>query len=398
MHQITKKLPDKPGVYFFKKGRKILYIGKATSLRNRVRSYFTDDLILKRSAHIKKMVSEATRVDFEITNSALEALLLESRLIKKYQPYFNTREKDDKSFNHVVITKEDYPRIFTVRGKEIENWQTKAKYVFGSFPHGTELKEALRIIRKIFPYRDFKSKIKTTSAFNKQIGLEPSGLSQKEYQSNIKNIKLLFEGKHSQILKELKQRMKKASERRDYEEAKRFRDQIFALEHINDIAMLKREVGSKYDGYGFRIEAYDIAHLAGKNTVGVMTVVLDGLSENGEYKRFEIKGPSKDKSDDVNNLKELLERRFRHEEWPKPDLIVIDGGVAQKNIAEKVLSSFKVKAPIVSVVKNEKHKPKNILGEQKIIRDYKHEILLANSEAHRFAIKYHRLKQRRVLK
>ncbi|HEY4506091.1 MAG TPA: GIY-YIG nuclease family protein, partial [Candidatus Paceibacterota bacterium] len=120
-----KNLPDKPGVYFFlrkaedkSKGKEILYIGKAASLRSRVRSYFSNDIVLKRSAAIGKMVQEATKVDYKVTDSVLEALILEAELIKKHKPYYNVREKDDRSFNFVVITDEEYPRVLVMRGKK----------------------------------------------------------------------------------------------------------------------------------------------------------------------------------------------------------------------------------------------------------------------------------------
>src|SRR3989344_4177786 len=149
-----KHLPDKPGVYFFLKGKKILYVGKATSLRSRVKSYFSDDIVLKRSAAIGKMVLEVTKVDYKVTDSVLEALILEAELIKKHEPYYNVREKDDKSFNFVVITNEEYPRVITMRGKELLQQPQNFRKMYGPFPHGSELREALKIIRRIFPYRD----------------------------------------------------------------------------------------------------------------------------------------------------------------------------------------------------------------------------------------------------
>lgn len=391
MEKITKKLPNKPGVYFFKKGKKILYIGKATNLNSRVKSYFTDDIVIKRSAVIKNMVEEATGVDFEVTDSALEALILEAHLIKRHQPRANVKEKDDKSFNYVVITKEDFPRVFTVRGKDLSDWQDEIKYSFGPFPKGTELKEALNIIRKIFPFRDKSSRVKHTSRFNQQIGLEPGEVSKKDYSRTIQSIKLFFQGKKGDLLKKLKKDMKDHSDKKEFERAAEIRNQIFALEHINDIALLKRDTESKYDSLrSFRIEAYDIAHTSGKETVGVMTVVVNGQKMPSEYKRFKIRGAGKDKNDDVKNLSEIIERRLEHPEWGRADLWVIDGGLAQKNRAEKILNDTGNQIPIVSVKKDERHRPKDILGEQALVRDYHHDILLANSEAHRFAISYHK--------
>ena len=203
----TKKaLPDKPGVYFFLGPRKeILYIGKATSLKDRTRSYFASDLSETRGGLIVKMVDEARSIDFRVTDSVLEALLLEADLIKKFQPRYNTKEKDDKSFNCVVITKEDFPRLLVVRKKDIDfsslrttNYQLQT--IFGPFPHGAQLKDALKIIRKIFPYRDAKCDLNQGKpCFNRQIGLCAgvcSGeISKSDYAGIIDNLKLFFASK-----------------------------------------------------------------------------------------------------------------------------------------------------------------------------------------------------------
>src|SRR3989344_8407708 len=112
------KLPDTPGVYFFLgKRKRILYIGKATSLRSRVRSYFAGDILKKRSALIEQMIAEAETVEWKETDSVLEALIIETNLIRTHKPRYNTVAKDDKSFNHLVITNEEFPRVLVVRGK-----------------------------------------------------------------------------------------------------------------------------------------------------------------------------------------------------------------------------------------------------------------------------------------
>src|ERR1035437_5766285 len=159
--KIEQKLPDLPGVYFFlgKKstgGKDIIYIGKATSLHDRVKSYFNKDIIVTRGALVQQMVQDAGTVDFQVTDSVLEALILEMNLIKKYLPHANTREKDDKSFNHVIITREKFPQVLLMRGKNVgtEIHQQFIKYDFGPYTQGAQLKEALRIVRKIFPFRD----------------------------------------------------------------------------------------------------------------------------------------------------------------------------------------------------------------------------------------------------
>ncbi len=414
------KLPDAPGVYFFRGERqKILYVGKATSLKSRVKSYFSKDLAETRGPLITELMQKARSVTFEKTDSVLEALILEAHYIKKYQPPYNTLAKDDKSFNYVIVTKEDFPRVLVVRGKELVECISKKdiKYQFGPFPHGLSLKEAMRLIRKIFPYRDtctpasgsvkiirrrasqkiIKHRVfdkdSSTPCFNAQIGLCPgvcSGMvTRAEYAKTIRNIKLLFEGKKKALVRQLARDMKGYAKAQAFEKAAEARRQIFALEHIQDVALIKRELKLPEYGRGsYRIEAYDVAHISGTGTVGVFTVVEDGYAKKSDYRMFRIRRAVR--GSDTGALVEVLERRLMHPEWPLPKLIAVDGGVAQKNAAERVLSSAGVLIPVVAVVKDERHRPREILGEGREKHERERGILLANSEAHRFAVTYHR--------
>jgi len=397
-------LPDEPGVYLFKKNKVILYIGKATSLKERVKSYFSIDLIATRGSLIVDMVFQADDVEFIKTDSVLEALILESSLIKKHQPRYNTKEKDDRSFNYVVITKEDFPRVLIERGRLLKSYDSKKLQAsFGPFTNTTQLKEALKIVRKIFPFLDNYSKIKTGYSFYKEIGLAPeisSDEARNNYKKNIKNIKLFFEGKKKSIIKNLEKEMKAHASRQEFEKADKIKRTIFALNHIQDIALIKNENKNDFlrqsasSQHLFRVEAYDVAHISGTNTVGVMTVVEKGLVNKAEYRKFKI---NESVQNDVAGLGEILRRRLNHEEWKLPDVIVVDGGTAQKNIAEKVLKESGLKLIVVAVTKDERHRPKMIQGMEDIIHKYKNDILLANSEAHRFAIKYHREKRGKII-
>jgi len=383
------RLPDVPGVYLFKKGKAILYIGKATSLKDRIKSYFSKDIAFVRSLLIEKMVEKADALEWIQTDSVLEALILESNLVKKYKPTHNTQLKDDKSFSFVVITTDKFPRVFIVRGKDFQNkYDVKKdfKYIFGPYPEGGSLRVALKIIRKIFPFFGEKT---SRSPFNQQVGLSPrDNLSKADYAKTIRNIKLFFEGKNSQILKNLNTEMKRLAKEQEFEKADKIKRQIFALGHINDIALIKEEKLSSDSNY--RIEAYDVAHLSEKDRVGVMVVVEGGGPNKGEYRKFNIKKP---KGGDTGALEEILERRLEHPEWPFPKLIVVDGGKAQKNAAEKILIKFGYQIPVVSVVKGFGHKAKNLLGSKQTLSQKEGDILLANSEAHRFALKFHRRKR-----
>ncbi len=448
--QVFKKynLPNNPGIYKFMKGEEILYIGKATVLKDRVRSYFGKDLINTRGPLILDMVFKAQSVEWIETPSVLEALILEANLIKKHQPYYNTKEKDDKSFNYVYITR-DF-KLGTIRGRELNSanqnpqkikiLRSSGRYaqpdtqnfnflrVFGPFTSGGQLKEALKIIRKFFPYIDDRRGAKGKEEFYKQLKLAPENSI--ENKNNIKNIILFFEGRKSRIVSGLKKEMLALAKKQKFEEAGEIKKKIFALEHINDVALIKEEnnfifdyyenskyalrcfsssqnetnfsevLGSpssqpdthkKYFHFGnsFRIEAYDVAHMSGKNMVGVMVVLEDGEFNKKEYKKFKIK--TQTDANDTGALEEILERRFNHPEWMLPNLIVVDGSTAQINIAKKVLKDKNFKIDIASVVKDERHKAREIkyIGKGDLEK-YKKQILKINEEAHRFAITYHK--------
>jgi excinuclease ABC subunit C len=417
----VKKLPDTPGVYFFlDKAKKPIYIGKATSLRDRVRSYFSNDLLQTRGPLLVKMLEAAKSIDFKKTDSVLEALLLEADLIKKFRPDFNTKEKDDKSFLCILITKEDFPQILTIRKKDLSNG-TGVGSVYGPYTNGQQLKEALKIIRKIFPYRDEKCKLNSKRAcFNYSIGLCPGtcigAIDKHCYAIRIRRIKLFLSGNIKALTKDLERDMKALAKEHKFEAAKILRDKIYALTHIQDISLIKTESRSDFSMVWpkpassageeirgprkitsgevvSRIESYDIAHMGGDNMVGVMVAVVDGVADKSSYRKFKIKGFKT--SNDPGALKEVLERRLNHPEWPSPDLIVVDGGIAQLNTMNEVLKARSLAIPVVSVVKDERHKAKGMLGNSEQGAKYKKEILLSNGEAHRFAISYHKKLRRK---
>ncbi len=401
-----RNIPDSPGVYFFLGSKKeILYIGKATSLKNRVYSYFSKDLKEKRSQLIEQMVDTAKSLDWSKTDSVLEALILEANLIRTHKPRFNTISKDDKSYNHLVITNEKWPRLLVVRGKDLTEKfsEQEIKYHFGPFPSGSLFKEALKIVRKLFKFYDTKEPVglvktklgKGKINFNRQIGLYPNETDQATYQKTIKHIRLFFEGKKQQIIKELEKEMWLAAKQEQFEEANQIKKRIFALQHIQDIALVKDSNRIYRDQNSARIEAYDVAHLGGADMVGVMTVIEGGELRKSEYRKFKIN--SIDRSNDPGALKEILQRRLSHPEWPYPQIIVVDGSTAQKNAAEFVLKKAGVVIPVVAVVKDDRHKPIRIIASKKLIEQFQMDILHANAEAHRFSLSYHREKRNKPL-
>lgn len=393
-----KELPDAPGVYFFKRGKQVLYIGKATSLKSRVRSYFAKDLAEKRSPWIAQMITQADRIDFLETDSVLEALILESREIKKHQPPYNAREKDDKSYLYVVITDEEYPRVLTIRGKDLalNSKPYSLKTTFGPFPHGGELREALKIIRKIFPFRDKCVPNSGRPCFDAQIGLCPGvcegRVGKAEYRRLIRHLVLFFEGKKGALLKQLEKEMKAAAKAEEFEKASELKKKIFALGHIRDVALIKKPQGP---ASGFRLEAYDIAHLSGQHSVGVMVAMIDGEFDKNSYRRFKLRlsreaSAKWEGANDIASLMQVLERRLNHPEWLLPNLIVVDGGKAQINLASGILRERGLAIPVVGVVKDERHKARELLGSAALVQSHREEIVRLNAEAHRFAIGYHR--------
>ncbi len=420
------KLPDESGVYFFMGPpltppytggeENILYIGKATSLKSRVKSYFDNNILHTRGLHIANMVSLAKSIKFETTRSVLEALLLEQELIKKHKPKFNSEAKDDKSFFVLVITKEDFPRVLLVRnkdidkennlvlkskllGKKVENKKeiVKVEKTFGPYSSGQSAKDALKLIRKIFPFRDKcdlydkKKSWQKKACFSYSIGLclgTCAGvISKTKYQNHIERLITFLEGDGEKVRKDLEKDMQTASDKLEFEEAQRIKEILFALEHIRDSHLINRDI--KEENKSTRIEAFDIAHMSGQNRVGVMVVVQGGVPNKSQYKKFKI---SKDENDDLEGLKELFLRRIKHLEWGIPDVVIVDGDERHINVAEKILieNNLDKTVKVVAVTKNRQHKAQKITGDKKIVEEFQREITLANSEAHRFAITYHK--------
>jgi excinuclease UvrABC nuclease subunit len=442
-------IPDCPGVYSFKKDGETLYIGKATSLRERLRSYFNPDLEATRGLKILNMIKVADIIEFEKSDSVLEAFIRETELIKKYLPMANSLAKDNKSFNYVVITDEDFPRVLKIRGRNIEQDDVPElgdgisyKYIFGPYPYGAELSEAMKIVRRIFPYRDMctpaseQGLIIPKPCFNATIGLCPgvcSGtISRTDYLKIINNIRLFFSGKKGKVLANLRKQMMEYAKKQEFEKAHDLKKTIFSLEHIKDISMIKRDgelndakqrakearknsttLVSDWSGEQaermLRVESYDIAHMSGKDMVGVMCVSTDGEFDKSQYRKFIIQ--DYDASNDTGALTEVLKRRFAHTEWKMPDVIVIDGGQAQLNAASAAITlifrefeyqGYGAMAPyVISVVKDDAHKAREILyaeQDEVFINSVdsiisKNKIVRLNAETHRFAITFHKKKR-----
>jgi excinuclease ABC subunit C len=394
--KLYENFPEVPGVYIMKDiSGEILYVGKAGNLKKRVSSYFYKS----HNRRIEKLVQEIKEIEYLETDSVLEALILEAELIKKYEPLYNIKDKDDKSFLFVEISNDDLPQVRLVRGKSnIEGER------FGPYTNASDLRKAMRILRKIFPYSIHSPKKYGSykrPCLDYEIGLCPGtcngSVDKKRYKKNVNGLKQVLRGKKKNLVEKLKKEMKKLSDNQNFEEAASLKKQIFALEHINDTALISESQlgGVGNPQVGGRIEGYDISNISGTSAVGSMVVFEGGRPKKSDYRKFKIRTIRK--QDDTGMMKETLRRRLKHEEWPLPDLVLIDGGKGQVNAALEVFSENGISVPIVGIAKGPERKKNDFVG--KIPEGFNKEVLIkVRDEAHRFAIEYHRkLRKKRSL-
>ncbi len=411
-------LPDEPGVYLMKNAAgDVIYVGKATSLKRRVSSYFQGDRTDDRGERIAQMVSEIAAIDYIAKPTVIEALILEANLIKHYFPPYNVKDKDNKSFLYLVITKEDFPKPLLIRGTDLgDDAAKKFKAVFGPYTSPRALRAALDLVRSAFPWstcdapkvdgRESRVGSKAPKAcfyyhLHQCPGVCIGAISKKDYAKIIRDLIRFFEGKKDGLLKGYRREMRKAAKAKHFEEAAELRDKIFFLEHIQDIAILKREdadVDKIREGeapvnvFG-RIEGYDISNISGTSSVSSMVVFEDGAPAKAEYRKFRIKTVTG--SNDVASIKETLMRRFRNA-WRKPDLVLIDGGAPQVNAALEVMRLLGLGIPVVGLAKGPERKKDELICDHnhldicRVCERHKDLLVKVRDEAHRFAIKYHR--------
>jgi len=362
-----KALPQRPGVYIFKdKVGRILYIGKAANLRQRVRSHFSQD----RHIFKGKLLADIKDIDWIKSAGAKEALLLENQLIKKYQPKFNIQWRDDKSYFWVAFTNDEWPRVQIVHQTALLRHPERSEgspanagrhkvgdssasglrmtTQLGPFVSGTELKKTLRALRKIFPYRTCKNPY-NKPCLQGHLGLCPAHKSVNSKQLTVNS----------------------------------YKNSLGALSQI-----LRLYAGDK----NIRIEAYDISNIHGAYATGSMIVFRGRKPQRADYRRFKIKTVRG--ANDVAMLKEVLRRRLKHLEWPYPDLIVIDGGLAQLNAVNKVIRGYKLDLSVIALAKKEEELYTEFSNRNLPLRSLPTELQLVfqaiRNEAHRFAIFYYR--------
>ncbi len=385
-------LPKIPGVYAFLKGKQVLYIGKAANLRDRVQNHFHQP-----SYRDNLFISQITKVGYFETQSEIDALLLESQLIKSRQSKYNVMWKDDKAYFYIGITKETLPRVFIthqpntepskskflisksktnpkfknsnpttlqtknyksfdliesetlrVERPELRTEGLKTGYI-GPFTEGKAIKRVLRLLRRVFPYYTARKHPVLPCPYC-HIGLCPGPKPDaKEYKRSIENLTAVLKGRRVSVLNSLRKSMEQASKEQDFERAAVLRDQVFSLENVASHASLtwlsyphlsqakEKHLPKPWSEYT-RIEAYDISNIQGKQSTGSMVTFLNGKPAKEWYRKFKIHRTGK--ANDFAMMQELISRRLKHADWPYPDLMLIDGGKGQLSSTLKAISNL----------------------------------------------------------
>lgn len=413
-HQL-KKLPLSPGVYFFKNKRKeVIYVGKASVLKNRVRQYFARGA--ERSHKLAALQKEIARIEWKVCASAIDALIEEARYIKAYRPKFNVMFRDDKSYLFVCITAEkEYPRIFIChqpeKDKKLVALQRGMK-VIGPFTDAAALKQTLRNMRRIYPYCTAMPSKKPCFDYHlgKCLGACAYPETRAQTKKNIQIIARILSGKRQQIIKKLEKDMKRAAVEERFQDADEIKRKIIHLQKIfaHRPALERSALSAEPSAAEWekiqtalqkflsashpirRVEGYDISNIGGKHAVGSMVVFENGAPNKSEYRKFKMKY-SAEEPNDPKMMQEVFSRRIAHKEWQKPDLIIIDGGKGQLSAARAVLPSDQL---VCAIAKREEEIytptsphpiPSSRLGNECALF-----IQRVRDEAHRFAVSYHR--------
>ena len=400
-----KTLPAAPGVYFHKdKTGEIIYVGKAAVLKNRVRQYFQKSA---KDPKTEALIREINDTDWIVVDTEIDALFLESEMIKRYMPKWNILLRDDKTVSYVRIDmNNEIPYISFTRTP----MDDKATYI-GPFYGKSAVEKAIRVLRKIFPYYDkpYDGKKSLNTDLGLTPGIEVNKATPKDYKRNLRKFIRYLEGDRDKLLKDLEKTMYDEASKGNYELAAEARNQLMGLKELkkkivfsdkefldisSDQALKQLQNLLRLDHPPRRIEGYDISHQSGTNVVASMVVFINGASARNEYRKFKIK---EDKNNDFANMKEVLTRRLRHKEWDYPDLILIDGGAPQLRAIEDILAPTGI--PYVGISKEEMrivtadYSYYDLPDSSHIMRLIKR----IDDEAHRFAITYHSLLKRKSM-
>lgn len=357
-----KTLPAKPGVYFHKaKSGEVIYVGKAAVLKNRVRQYFQESR--SRDNKTMALVAEIDDTEWVETESEVDALFLESEMIKRYMPRYNVLLRDDKSQSYVRIDmKSEWPVVSVTRNPADDG----AEY-YGPFYNGYALKKALRYLRKVFPYLT-RERRPGQSKLDEDLGLSPRVSDGPDaYKANLRKLISYIKGNRKAIAHDLERDMKTAAGLHDFETAAALRNKLRAMQELQRRVMFgdKEFIAISQDKaladlanllglqkIPARIEGYDISHQGGVNVVASMVVFTNGASDRAEYRKFKVS----EKNDDTGNIYDVIFRRFgeRHRKsWGMPDLVLIDGGKGQLAAAIAARDARGVTVPIISIAKRD---------------------------------------------
>jgi excinuclease ABC subunit C len=363
-----KDLPKEPGVYFHKDAKgEIIYVGKAAVLRNRVRQYFQSSR--GRDVKTEALVREIADIDWVTVDSEIDALFLEAELIRRYMPRYNILLRDDKAMSYIRIDYDsDFPTVSTTR-RPLDDG---ARY-FGPYSSTTTIRQALKLLRRVFPYatRQIPGQKRATLHYHLGLdpGLEEGRTSLEDYRANLRKLMAYIEGKRVAIIREIEQEMKAAAKVQDFETAAKKRNQLTSLQRLShqvifsdkefldiskDYALNELVELLSLPDYPKRIEGYDISHMQGTDVVASMVVFTNGVSDKAEYRKFKTKI---NHNNDFYNMNETLKRRLSEKNvkaWGKPSLVLIDGGKGQLDAAIKARDEQGCnKLPFIGLAKRE---------------------------------------------
>ena len=415
LKQKLAKLPVDPGVYFHKNAEgEIIYVGKAAVLKNRVRQYFQKS---QKDVKTEALVREIADTDWITVDTEMDALFLESEMIKRYMPKWNILLRDDKTVSYVRIDmKSEVPHVSFTRNPVDDG----ATYI-GPFYGKSAVEKAVRSLRKIFPYyiKPYTGRKTLDTDLGLTPGIEIGKCEPRDYKRNLRKLIRYLEGDRKKLLKELEKTMQKEAAAGNYELAAEARDQLRGLQELrkkivfsdkefldisSDQALKQLQELLKLDKPPRRIEGYDISHQSGTNTVASMVVFINGASARSEYRKFKIRTST---NDDLKSMQEVLTRRLKHQEWDFPDLIILDGGATQVKAVLPLLEPYNI--PVIGRDKSGDHAksagvklviPNNSKTEYLELPTGSHIARLiarVDEESHRFAITYHSLLKRKSM-
>jgi excinuclease ABC subunit C len=431
IRQKIKDFPASPGVYLMKDAEgRVLYIGKAKSLRDRVASYFQPgaDLLQSRGPKIVEMVEKVTEITYLECDNEVDSILQEARLIKDIQPPYNSRQTDDKTFPYLEITtSEDFPGVYVTRTP-----RPRGSKLYGPFLSAADLRRVVQVLQRVFKFRTCTLEIAEADErrrffrpcilYDIKQCTAPCGdrISPEAYRQDIKRLRQFLESKRVVVLRQMEREMKEHADQKHYEQAARLRDEIQALQSLDDRGEVDEHVQPELftvdPAAGLEqlsqildtrssirtIEGVDIAHIMGQEAVGGLVCFIDGRPFKKGYRKFRIK--QVEGIDDYAMIQEVLSRRYRHageHEELFPDVILIDGGLGQLHAAQEVFDKMPFTPPmVISLAKKEeliyvqaRSQPVKLSRNNPALRLLQY----VRDEAHRFAQHYfHILRQRQT--